>query len=297
MKSKLQAGFNITADDKATVKLSDIFPKEDGELDEKKWDEFLSVIKEKGYFKGCDEGSDEYNGRVEKARAKFVARSNPYEGLTPDQLKAKGNELMTKGQHKSAIGYYTKAIELDPANGIYYCNRAAAYTHLNQYKEAVRDCEKSTQLKPDYSKAFSRLGTAHFYQQSFPAAVEAFQKACDLEPENESYKQDLLSAQDKASNPVAAGGAPPGMPGFDMGAISSMMANPQFQQMAQSVMQNPAFGQMMQNMTQNMGGEGGMPDMSKIAEMYSGGGMANMPGMHSSFLLFFFQKNPERRPE
>eukprot|EP01061_Rhynchopus_euleeides_P019297 TRINITY_DN3170_c0_g2_i1.p1 TRINITY_DN3170_c0_g2~~TRINITY_DN3170_c0_g2_i1.p1 ORF type:complete len:389 (+),score=200.41 TRINITY_DN3170_c0_g2_i1:49-1215(+) len=276
----LQTSFGLSAEDKSTVALVDVFPKEDdeAEFDEKKWQEFLDVITEKGYFKGCEPGSDEYKGREEKARAKFALRSNPYEGLSADQLKAKGNELMTKGQHKSAVGYYTKAIEMDPSNGVYYCNRAAAYTHLSQYKEAVRDCEKSTQLKPDYSKAHSRLGTAHFYLQNFPAAVEAFQKACELDPANEGYKQDLLSAQEKAANPVAAGG-PPGMPGFDMGAISQMMSNPQFQQMAQSVMQNPAFGQMVQNMTQNMTGEGGMPDMSKMAEMWGQGGVQNMPGI------------------
>ena len=288
----LKNAFDLKDGESSAVRLVEIFPAEEEAavpIDEEKWEEFLKVISDKGYFNGCDEGSAEFAERKEKARAKYIARSNPYEGMSPDQLKGKGNELMQKGQHKTAIGYYSKAIELDATNAVFYANRAAAYTHLNQYSEAVRDCEKATQIKPDYSKAFSRLGTAHFYMQNFAGAVGAFQSAADLEPENEGYKQDLLSAQQKLSAAPAggAGGMPggmPGMPGFDFGQMGQMMANPQFQQMAQSVMQNPAFGSMMENMAKNMGGgaggPGGMPDMAQMANMWGGeGGAAGMPGM------------------
>ena len=36
--------------------------------------------------------------------------------------------------------------------------RAAAYTHLKEYKKAIIDCEKSVSIDPNYSKAYSRLG-------------------------------------------------------------------------------------------------------------------------------------------
>eukprot|EP01062_Namystynia_karyoxenos_P049188 TRINITY_DN375_c4_g1_i2.p1 TRINITY_DN375_c4_g1~~TRINITY_DN375_c4_g1_i2.p1 ORF type:complete len:455 (+),score=227.51 TRINITY_DN375_c4_g1_i2:124-1365(+) len=239
------------------------------QLDEKKWQEFIDVLRTKGYFKGVEEGSDEYNARLEKAKAKFIARSNPYDGMTPEQLKQKGNELMAKGQHKDAIGYYTKAIELDPETAVYYGNRAAAYTHINQFNEAVRDCEKATSLKPDYTKAYSRLGTAYFYQHKYREAVVAYKKACELEPGNETYKADLAAAEQKASMPQM-----PAMPGgMDFGAMSEMMNNPQFMNMAQNFMQNPEFSKLVQNMAMNMGmaGPGGEPDLAKMQQMFSGG--------------------------
>jgi len=236
--SMLKDAFKLGDDDKATVDLISVWPTEvstEPEFDEEKWQEFKQVLAGKGYFKGCEEGDDEYKQREEKARAKFVARSNPYEGMSAEQLKAEGNSLMMKGQHKSAIGYY--------------------------------------------SKARSRLGTAHFYRQDFVAAVEAFKKAAELEPENEGYKQDLASAQEKMSSAPSLPGMPGGMPGFDMNSISQIMQNPGFQEMAKNVMQSPGFGDMVQNMGKNMGMDGapgGAFDPAKMAEMW-GGGAANMP--------------------
>ena len=271
--SMLKTAYGIT-DETSEIDLLALCGKKSDEFDEEKWKEFLGVLTGKGYFKGCEEGTEEYVGRMEKARGKFIARSNPYEGLTPDQLKAKGNELMSKGQYKPAVGFYSKAIELTPDNAVYYCNRAAAYTHLNQFAEAVRDCEKSTQLNPDYSKAYSRMGTAHFYKNNYPSAVAAFKKALELEPENESYKQDLVTAEEKASQPPAM---------FDgMGGLGGLLANPQVQQMATRFMQNPQFGQIVENMSKNMNEEG----ISKMAEMWGQGGMGAMSGGMRSLCFF-----------
>lgn len=71
-----------------------------------------------------------------------------------------------------------EAVRLWPTNAVYYSNRAAAYTHMQMYDEALADCRKAIELKPDFSKAYSRLGTAHFQVAHLsshvaPAAVSA----------------------------------------------------------------------------------------------------------------------------
>lgn len=50
--------------------------------------------------------------------------------------------------------------------------RAAAYTQIHQYAEAVRDCLKSIDIDPNYSKAFSRLGLAYYAQGNYNDAIE-----------------------------------------------------------------------------------------------------------------------------
>lgn len=50
-----------------------------------------------------------------------------------EQLKTHGNQKMAGGQYREAVGYYTKAIEMDGQAAIYYANRAAAHTHLKDY--------------------------------------------------------------------------------------------------------------------------------------------------------------------
>lgn len=53
-------------------------------------------------------------------------------------------------------------------------HRAAAYTKLNMYEEAIRDCEKGVALDPTYSKAYSRLGTCYFSKHRYADALDAY---------------------------------------------------------------------------------------------------------------------------
>jgi small glutamine-rich tetratricopeptide repeat-containing protein alpha len=51
------------------------------------------------------------------------------------------------------------------------------------YDMAIKDCEKAVTLKPDFAKAFSRLGTAHFQAGRFREAIDkGYKKALELEP-------------------------------------------------------------------------------------------------------------------
>eukprot|EP00755_Sulcionema_specki_P012373 Sspe_Gene.51248::Locus_28465_Transcript_1_1_Confidence_1.000_Length_1171::g.51248::m.51248/K16365/SGTA; small glutamine-rich tetratricopeptide repeat-containing protein alpha len=281
--SMLTDGFKLSKGDLETLQtaapLEEIWergaPKEPMAFDEAKFQEFLSVLKTKGYFQGCDEGSDEYNSRLEKARAKFRAKSNPYEGLNAEQLKEKGNQLMTKSQFKEAVGFYTKAIELEPDNAIFYSNRAAAYTRLSQYKDCIRDCTKAVQLKPDYVKAYSRLATGHFHDRNYPAAVDAIKKALELEPENETYKSDLAVFEAKAAqSPAMPGGFPGGLGDmFNNPAFMNMANNPAFLDMANNLMSDPQFRQMSQMMAEKMGfidGEGNQ-NFDRLQEVLQNG--------------------------
>ena len=51
-----------------------------------------------------------------------------------------------------------RAIELDGRNAVYFCNRAAAHSKLNQHQSAIDDCKKAITIDPLYSKAYGRMG-------------------------------------------------------------------------------------------------------------------------------------------
>lgn len=231
---------------------------------EKRLKDFIVILKQKGYFKGVEEGTPAYFERYEMAKQKFNARNNPYEGLTADQLKTHGNQKMLNGQYQEAVDCYTKAIEMDSSSAIYFANRSAAYTHLKEYKKAIADCETSLSIDPNYSKAFSRLGTALFYDGNYPLAVEKYARALELDPHNESYQADLKAAEVKLQEVEAS--ALPLTNGFDFSSMATMLQNPEFMQMAQTVMQKPEFAEMVNKVASNLGGlpEGTMPDFSQM---------------------------------
>jgi len=77
------------------------------------------------------------------------------------EFKEHGNKLYGEKDFELAIQMYSKAIEMDPTNAIYYGNRAAASFQLNNYSDAIRDCLKSLELDPEYTRA--RIRAARCY--------------------------------------------------------------------------------------------------------------------------------------
>ncbi|CAM0901478.1 unnamed protein product [Alopecurus aequalis] len=121
-------------------------------------------------------------------------------------FKSLGNTFMRSKQHLKAVELYTIAIALSRKNAIYYCNRAAAYTLLNMCNEAVKDCMKSIEIDPKYSKAYSRLGSAYFAMGNYHDALyKGYLKASELDPSNENVRENIEATKKKLEQR-----APPG---------------------------------------------------------------------------------------
>ncbi|XP_072450393.1 small glutamine-rich tetratricopeptide repeat-containing protein alpha-like isoform X2 [Chiloscyllium punctatum] len=139
-----------------------------------------------------------------------------------EQLKTEGNEQMKVENYQCAVDYYTKAIELNPSNAVYYCNRAAALSKLGNYTGAVQDCEKAIAFDPSYSKAYGRMGLALASLNKYSDAVSYYKKALELDPDNESYKANLSVAEQKVKDAPSP--------------ASSLMQNSQVQQLMSGMM-------------------------------------------------------------
>ena len=66
--------------------------------------------------------------------------------MTAIEYFEKGFEAGNNGNHKAAIEYFSKAIELDPNNAEAYFNRGNAKFNLSNYTGAFEDfsCPKRT---------------------------------------------------------------------------------------------------------------------------------------------------------
>jgi len=146
---------------------------------------------------------------------------------------------------------------------------------------AVNDCEKAISFKPDFSKAYSRLGTAHFHLGNYAKAKEAYLKTLELDPQNAIAHEFLAKSEEKLQLQTSEldedfsssfpGGAPRtgGAPQGGGNPLETLLQNPQMMEMAQKFMgqggaggaggaggmqqllQNPAMMQMAQQMMQN----------------------------------------------
>lgn len=75
-----------------------------------------------------------------------------------EKHKQEGNAYMNGKQYDEAIDAYTKAIERDPSNPVYFSNRAAAHSSKTDHLSAVVDAEKAIELDPKFVRGYSRLG-------------------------------------------------------------------------------------------------------------------------------------------
>lgn len=177
-----------------------------------------------------------------------------------ERLKTEGNNLMRTEKYDEALLMYSKAIELDGSNPVFYCNRAAAHSKMNNHHLAIEDCQRAIDMDPHYSKAYGRMGLANSSLEKHKEAVENFKKALELEPDNDSYKSNLQIAEDKVKT-IGNTGPRPAMPGFPMAPggldIGSFLNNPAMMNMASSMLQDPNMQNMMaQLMSGGMGGGG-----------------------------------------
>ena len=76
------------------------------------------------------------------------------------QFKAKGNEFFKAKDYSTAIEWYTKAVDADPQNRVYYSNRSAAYSALRDYEAAAKDGEMCIRCDPDWNKGYFRHASA-----------------------------------------------------------------------------------------------------------------------------------------
>uniref|UniRef100_A0A0D9WBI7 Uncharacterized protein n=1 Tax=Leersia perrieri TaxID=77586 RepID=A0A0D9WBI7_9ORYZ len=161
---------------------------------------FYTALDEINFFKSSSAGAED-PGQLSKATQFFddalleLRKSGRKTTSLKDLaefFKSKGNEFMRSKQHLKAVELYTSAIALSRKNAIYYCNRAAAYTLLNMFNEAVEDCLKSIEIDPNYSKAYSRLGSAYFALGNYHDALyKGYLKASELDPSNENVRQNI----------------------------------------------------------------------------------------------------------
>jgi tetratricopeptide (TPR) repeat protein len=74
--------------------------------------------------------------------------------------KNKGNDFFKNQDFNSAVECFTKAIELDSSNHIFFSNRSGAYANLGQYEQSLEDANTALKISPSHTNSISRKGHA-----------------------------------------------------------------------------------------------------------------------------------------
>eukprot|EP01064_Diplonema_japonicum_P028578 TRINITY_DN440_c2_g2_i1.p1 TRINITY_DN440_c2_g2~~TRINITY_DN440_c2_g2_i1.p1 ORF type:complete len:477 (+),score=159.73 TRINITY_DN440_c2_g2_i1:36-1466(+) len=109
-----------------------------------------------------------------------------------EELKAQGNEEYQKGHFREAAKLWSEAIEEDEeGTSALFTNRAMAYNKLGKHTDAITDCEKALELKPDLVKAYLRMGMAYWKMCDFDSAENCYNNALEREKTCKDALHDL----------------------------------------------------------------------------------------------------------
>lgn len=164
-----------------------------------------------------------------------------------ERLKNEGNELMKADRYREALDKYSRAIAIDAHSAVFFCNRAAAHFKLGEHEAAVADCMAALQLQPDYGKAHGRLGIALTAMDRHQEARAAFVRASQLEPTNESYRQNLRLADERLASQDDR-------PPVDFGGL---LQNPALLTMATEMLADPNMQNIITDLMSTAGRAGG----------------------------------------
>lgn len=137
------------------------------------------------------------------------------------KYKNLGNECFSAKKYEEAIQHFTKAIELNPNDHVFYSNRSACYASLEEYEKALEDADKCVNLKPDWSKGYTRKGLAEFYLDKYDDAEKTYQKGLELDPNNQQLKEGLERVKQSKSEESSAGN------NFMQQAFGKLLSNPE----------------------------------------------------------------------
>jgi len=115
-----------------------------------------------------------------------LIRSGRYDGAVLANLYFfRGIALSRAGRHRSAIGDYSSAIELNPRWFAPYHNRGADYRAIGQPKKALADFNKAISLNPKSADAFVARGVVyHLDLGQRKRALADYTRALKLDPKN-----------------------------------------------------------------------------------------------------------------
>jgi stress-induced-phosphoprotein 1 len=118
------------------------------------------------------------------------------------------------GKLSEAISNYTKAINLDGANHVYYSNRSAAYLKKGDGHNALEDANACISLNPQFAKGYSRKGAALHALKRYNDSIAAYKEGLEKFPTDAGLQKGLEDVtREKDQPPFMGGGAGAGAGG------------------------------------------------------------------------------------
>lgn len=105
-----------------------------------------------------------------------------------------GNALVDRGQYQQAIGFYYKAIVLNPQFVAAYHRMSEVLSKQGKHQQAIEFLQQGIEQNPQEAESFYLLGQQFELLQNWDSAVKTYSKVLQLEPQFPGASQKLNHA-------------------------------------------------------------------------------------------------------
>ncbi|KAG7709921.1 hypothetical protein KL948_001266 [Ogataea haglerorum] len=121
--------------------------------------------------------------------------------MSVEELKNQGNQAFKAGNYRDSARIYNEAIMMDPGNAVLYSNKAMAYIKMKDWHGTLATCNQAlSSTEPDdktRTKLLWRRSIALQELVMYSEAKDSLEKALQLDPSNQTLRQDLQSLEIK----------------------------------------------------------------------------------------------------
>ncbi|KAJ3115454.1 Dynein assembly factor 4, axonemal [Phlyctochytrium bullatum] len=153
--------------------------------------------------------------REEDAKKRLSAGESD---ILEDERNQKGNVFLKNGNYSSALHAFTAAINIDDTMPSVYANRSLCYFAMQQFQPCIEDCSQAIalilagEIGEDLSEKqtsallkalYARRGAAFFSTENMNKALDDYNKAQELDPENSGLKHDIEVIRERVGSCAA----------------------------------------------------------------------------------------------
>ncbi|MFX0202556.1 MAG: tetratricopeptide repeat protein, partial [Candidatus Hodarchaeota archaeon] len=135
--------------------------------------------KEKHYIKSLE-------ANISGDRAQYVKELQKIVERYPEEKEAfyeLGSYYWAWGEYEEAVGYYNKAIEIDPLYKLVYNDLAYTYNDMGDFEKSIWAINKYISLAPDESNPYDSRADLYAYNGKIDQAIESYKKALEIKPD------------------------------------------------------------------------------------------------------------------
>ncbi|KAF2358771.1 PPP domain [Trinorchestia longiramus] len=112
-----------------------------------------------------------------------------------ENYKLQANDYFKKQSYDKAIEFYTKAVECNPDEPIYYGNRSFAYLRTECFGYALEDATKAIEMDKTYVKGYYRRASAYMSLGKYKMALKDYEAVVKVRPNDKDAKLKFTECQ------------------------------------------------------------------------------------------------------